>query len=64
MKKIMVAGLLVSIMCFLAACSQDKSIENAQEQVITLQGEANNAVENYNEQVQDMDEAAQDIQTE
>lgn len=64
MKRVIVALMLVFTMCLLVACGQDERIENAQETAIGAQAEARDAVEDYNEQVQELEEDAETVELE
>ncbi len=58
MKKVLLVGLLVVSMCCLTACGDTKDNDAAAQMVIETKDNAQEAVDEHNEQVWDLEEKA------
>lgn len=64
MKKLIVLGMLVVAVCSLTGCGENNEVEEAVEQRIGFQKEAEETVDEHNERVIELEESAMEIEEE
>lgn len=64
MKKLIILGMLVVVMCSLTACGENNVVDRAAGQALEFQEDAQDAVGEHNEQVLELEDSADQIEEE
>lgn len=64
MKKLIILGMLVLVMCSLTACGKDNAVDRTAGQAVKIQEDAQDAVREHNEQVLETENRAGQIEEE
>lgn len=64
MKKLMILGMLIVVMCSLTACGEDNAVDRAAGQAVKIQEDAQDAVRDHNGQVLETENRAGQIEEE
>lgn len=62
MKKLIILGMLVVVMCSLTGCGENNAVEEGVEQRIEFQKKAEETVDEHNERVMDIEDSAKEIE--